>query len=343
MAAVLPTSGGDVAVNNWGYQLQGPAAQGGGLRPGPLATTTHDLLVIDFARFGDEGSKFTPEEVASTQHRAGGRRVVAAYVSIGEASDFRSYWDGGWTMDGKASSALAVTAPVWLGPVNPEFPESRKVRYWDTDWQHVIFNDAGTGWLDQVVAQGFDAAYLDIVEAYFFWSVEVDAADRLPGDPMTEKDGAQRMIDFIVAMTAHARQSNSNFFAIPQNGGFILDALEDDDPTRRAEFLDAIGAIGVEDVYLPGDADQNNPFNPDVDRVTVLKRDFLDQGKPVLAVDYVGDPALREQFINAAVQDGFLPYASPDRDLDVLGPPVPEPTTAAALVLLLGLFRRRSG
>ena len=30
------------------------------------------------------------------------------------------------------------------------------------------------------------------------------------------------MIDFIVDMTAHARQTNADFFVIPQNGAFVL-------------------------------------------------------------------------------------------------------------------------
>ena len=51
--------------------------------------------------------------------------------------------------------------------------------------EDVIFNAQGTGWLDQVVTQGFDAAYLDIVDAYFFWGSEFSPT---PSDPALSGD-----------------------------------------------------------------------------------------------------------------------------------------------------------
>ena len=88
------------------------------------------------------------------------RKVVLAYISIGESEDFRSYWDESWTKDGTAGGALRKGAPDWLGPPNPDWPESRKIRYWDPDWQAIAFD-----WIETIAAQGFDGAYLDIVDA----------------------------------------------------------------------------------------------------------------------------------------------------------------------------------
>ncbi len=317
------TSEGPVPVQNWGYQLQGGPSSDG-LLPGPLAAAPHDLIVIDHARFGDAATRFTPAEVADGN---GQRRVVAAYLSIGEASEFRSFWDKSWTADGSADSPLSRGAPSYLGPVNPDWPESRKVRYWDADWHGILFNQAQTGWLDAIVAQGFDAAYLDIVDAYYFWGEMMPPEDRQAGDPSDGQDAARRMIDLIVALTAHARQTNPRFFVIPQNGAFILNDADyagphPEDPTRRAAYLDAIGAIGVEDVYCGGDRDEDNPFDPDRDTIAVLNEDFLAHGKPVFAVDYLTDPALVGRFVAAAFGDGFIPYVAPSRGLDVLAPPV---------------------
>lgn len=338
-AEALATSDGPVNVANWGYQLQGE--DDSALSHEAIAAAPHDLMVVDFSGFGDEGSKFTPEQVAAMKQRPGGagRRVLAAYVSIGEASEFRSYWDdtpGAWTSDGTASGSLATTAPTWLGPTNPDWPESRKVRYWETGWQSVLYNDAGTGWLDQVVTQGFDAAYLDIVDAYYFWGEEATPSQKSPGDPQDAQDAARRMVDLIVAMTAHARQSNPSFFVIPQNGAFILNDMDfagslAEDPARRAAFLDAVGAIAVEDVFFGGDADENNPYGPDDETITVLQQDFLAAGKPVFAVDYLNDASLVERFYGAALEEGFVPYAAGSRGLDTLGPPVPEPGAAGLL------------
>ena len=351
-AVTFTAADGPVEVNSWGYRLTGSPAEGDELLVAPLAAAPHDALVIDYSHFGDEPSAFTAAEINSIKHSDpalggdGHRKLLAGYMSIGQARDFRSYWvstPGAWTQNGHADSPLTSSAPSWLGPVDQDWPEGRYTRYWQSGWQNIIYNNAKTGYLDKIVSQGFDAAYLDIVEAYYFWAAQVDPADRQPGDPTTEKEAAQRMIDFVVNMTAHARETNPNFFVIPQNGAAIIDALEDEDPTRKAAYLDAIGAIGVEDVYLPGDADENNPMNPDAYRIGLLKQDYLANGKAVFAVDYANDPTLVDQFTAAAQADGFMPYAAPSRELDVLGPPttVPEPATLSLLLPGLLLWRRR--
>ena len=340
--ALFQTSDGQLPVNNWLYQLQG---LGGPLEVNPLAAAQHDLVVMDFSQDGTEAAKFTAAEVADIKNSAtsrggdGHRKAVAAYLSIGEASDFRSHWDASWTDTGTAAGNLTINAPAWLGPLNPDFPESRKVRYWDTDWQSIIFNEQRTGWLDQIVDQGFDAAYLDIVLGYYFWGVEVDPSDRAAGDPPLDddaRDAGLRMIDFIVKLTEHARQTNPHFFVIPQNGAFLInDALQGGDPLRCDRFLDAIGGIAVEDTYFRGNQPENNAFDPDMPRVQILQQDFLTNGKPVFVVDYVNQASNVEQFHEVAVKDGFHAFAAPSRQLDREGPVGPR-TQLSPLTVLHG-------
>ncbi|HFC05193.1 MAG TPA: hypothetical protein ENJ55_05755 [Rhizobiales bacterium] len=314
------TSTGAVQVSNWGYQLQ----QAGGLNAATLANQPHDLIVMDFSSDGTGSNKFSQAEVSLIKDGPGGRSVAVSYISIGEASEFRDHWNPAWTSNGLANGTLTGAAPTWLGPTDPDWPESRKVRYWDNDWQNEIFNAAGTGWLDDIVSQGFDAAYLDIVDAYYFWAVTATPAERAPGDPVDEKDAAQRMIDFITGMTAHARLTNPDFFVIPQNGAFIIDALADSDPVRKAAFLDAIGGIGVEDIFNPGNLDTNNPADPDVDAIAVLQNDFLANDIPVFSVDYLSTPSLVSQFSISAGSKGFLPFAASDRNLGIMDPVIEE-------------------
>ncbi len=309
--AVFHTSHGDMSVSNWAYQLQG--LNGAQLNPEALAELDFDLIVTDFSRDGSDEAKLTATEVAAIKTNA----VAVSYISIGEASEFRSFWNTAWTTTGLATGANTAATPDWLGPTNPDWPESRKVRYWDDGWQNIVFNDAKTGWLDQIVAQGFDAAYLDIVDAYYFWAAEATTVQRLPGDPLNETEAASRMIDFIVEMTAHARLTNPDFFVILQNGAFIIDALADADPTRKAALLEAVGAIAVEDVYLRnGSNAENNGFLPDETVISILQRDFIANGKPVFSVDYVSNIELMGQFVQATTGDGFIPTVAGNRDLD---------------------------
>lgn len=315
---LFSTSTGPVTVSNWGYQLQGA----GGLDAAALAEVNHDLIVMDFSRDGTGRHRFTADEIAEIKDGPGGRSVAAAYLSIGEASEFRDHWNSAWTNTGRASGALTDEAPDWLGPTNPDWPESRKVRFWDDAWQDNLFNEEGTGWLDQIVSQGFDAAYLDIVDAYYYWAVEVPNRLRQPGDPERndERDAAERMIDFIVEMSAHARQTNPDFFMILQNGAFIIDALEGSDPFRQAALLDAIGAIAVEDTYFTGNRDENNQLNPDDETISILQDDFLDNDIPVFAVDYLSNAGRVDRFHESAISDGFIPFAANDRDLNDMSP-----------------------
>jgi len=309
------TSTGVVSVDNWGYRLQG--SNGKPLNTLDLVSATHDLIVIDASHDGTDANRFTVDEITRIQDGMGGRSVVVSYISIGEASDFRDYWDKDWTTTGKASGTLIDAAPDWLGPLNPDWPESRKVRYWDQDWQDIMFNDARTGDVDAIVKAGFDAAYLDIVDAYYFWGAEVSANQYQAGDPKNEKQAAQRMVDFVVNMTAHARETNEDFFVIPQNGAWIIDALAGD-KARTAAYLDAIGGIGIEDLYFRGNKDENNGLRPDEETIAILKRDFLDKGIPVFVVDYINDAKKVAQFNRMVLADGFIPYAAPHRDLDAL-------------------------
>jgi cysteinyl-tRNA synthetase len=323
----IVTSDGPVAVHTWGYQLQGRGEAG--LKPGVLAAAPHDLLVVEPSRFGDASSRFMPDEVRTMQRRPdGARRVVLAYVSIGEVEDFREVWRRDWTSSGKARGKLTEQAPAWLGPVNPDWPESRKVRFWDPAWRRTLVNEEKHGALDAIVAQGFDGAYLDIIDAYYFWGAEVERNDLRTGDPHDEQEAARRMAELVVALAEHARRTTPAFFLVPQNGEFILTDLREGlrpqpgDGALAKAYLDAIGAIGVEDLYHFGDDDENNPLEVDDERVAVLQEDFLNAGKPVLVVDYLDRPELVEGFVRRASRDGFLPYAAPKRGLDRLARPV---------------------
>ena len=104
-----------LAATNWGYQLQG--RNGDPLDVDKLAARPHDMLVVDPSRDGTDAGRFSEAEVSEIK---GDRSVLAAYVSIGEANDFRDYWDKDCTTSGNANGKLTDVAPDWLGPVNPD-------------------------------------------------------------------------------------------------------------------------------------------------------------------------------------------------------------------------------
>lgn len=121
-----------------------------------LAATNFDILLID-AFFNE--SPLTADQVAALQTKAnGGRRIVLAYMSIGEAEDYRFYWQAGWRPG----------SPDWIEAENPNFEGNFIVQYWRPEWQSAILN-ADNGYLSRVVAAGFDGVYLDIIDAFEYF------------------------------------------------------------------------------------------------------------------------------------------------------------------------------
>lgn len=121
-----------------------------------LAASDHDVLIID--AFVD-GVILTAAEVDALRTKAsGGTRLVIAYMSIGEAEDYRYYWEPSWR----------VGSPAFIEAENPDWAGNYKVRYWDPEWQAVIFGSTGA-YLDRILAAGFDGVYLDIIDAYEFF------------------------------------------------------------------------------------------------------------------------------------------------------------------------------
>jgi len=79
-------------------------------------------------------------------------------MSIGEAEDYRFYWNTAW----------AISPPSWMEAENPDWPGNYKVKYWDPAWQAMIYgNDAS--YLKKILDAGFDGVYLDIIDAFEYF------------------------------------------------------------------------------------------------------------------------------------------------------------------------------
>jgi cysteinyl-tRNA synthetase len=279
---------------SWMYQLQGAAASS-------IEATAFEIVVIDYSRDGEEGGRYNGVEMAAM--KSGGRKVLA-YLSIGEAEDYRYYFDPRWVSwtGGQPTSA----APCWLGRTNPDWEGNYKVQYWSEDWQRIVM-----GYLDRIIDDGFDGVYLDIVDAFEYWSDR----DNREGYWIGEALASERMIGLVQRIARHARvdRAKPDFYVIPQNGERIFEYDSGD------SYLATISGMGIEDLYYDGTAEL--PAAETAERKALLERITL-TGKPVLVVDYV-DGGTRPpetivgEFRNKALADGYLPYAArTDRELD---------------------------
>lgn len=296
------------AENRWLYQLQDA-------EPAVIADSPYNMVVIDPTRTGTDNTRYSKSEIASIQQNG---TTVLAYISIGEASAFRSYWKKAWGKQTDGVLRVSSSAPVWLGRTpNPEWPESVKVRYWEEEWWTILKTR-----LDLIQKAGFDGVYLDIVDAYAYWGNEstYESESFRQGDPKSREEAALRMIELVERIADYTRNAQSSFQVFPQNAEGIFRYDEDE------SYLDTINGIGTEDLW----------FNEDkrVDKEEVRYRlSYLKQvhqaGKTVLSVDYVrkdsptaADRQRMEDYYSLCAQQGFSCFAANmDRELDVFIPP----------------------
>jgi cysteinyl-tRNA synthetase len=285
---------GSLAALSWLYQLQGAD-------PAQIDPTAFDMAVIDYSRSGEESGRYNSADMAAL--RSGGRQVIA-YLSIGEAEAYRYYFDAGWI--DPLTRQPDSSAPCWLGRTNPDWEGNYKVQYWSEDWQRIVL-----GYLDRIIADGFDGVYLDIVDAFEYWG-DPDSGE---GYHLSEPEAARRMIELVkrIAHQARVERGQAGFHVVPQNGERILDY------DLAGDYLQVVSGLGVEDLYYDG-------TSPIPAAQTAARKAYLNQvtglGKPVLVVDYVDGgsrpPAsIVTDFRAKAVAVGFVPYAArSDRELD---------------------------
>ena len=171
---------------SWAYQLQGA-------EPSQIAALNFGLVVIDYSRDGTEGGAYSRKEIGRLKSSG---KVVLAYLSIGEAEDYRFYWREEWSRD----------PPPWLGPENPEWPGNYVVRYWEDGWKGIVFR-----YLKRIVSRGFSGVYLDKLDSYEYF-----------GDSLGYGEAARRMASLVMEVADSCRAWAGECVIIPQNGEGIL-------------------------------------------------------------------------------------------------------------------------
>lgn len=260
-------------ISTWGYQLATVDLD-------DLRRSPHDLLVID--SLGRRGP-LAPTDLKSL--RASGR-VVLGYLSVGEAEEYRFYWDPTWR----------EAPPRWLDEENPQWPRNFAVRFWKAGWQDVLRRQ-----VDLLIGQGFDGMYLDGVDAWEHWSG--------PDRPQSVRRAQALMVATVLRLTAYARSKKPGFWVIPQNSTELL---------MRDDYLRAIDGAASENVFYDDHGqDQRSaitrPILRHLERVIAL-------GKPAMVVEYIR-PELFPEFRKRARAHNLIPYATV-RSLDVLMPPL---------------------
>lgn len=296
-------------ARSWTYQLQNYDIS-------QLRASNADLLVVDETIGSEAAGKRPGKFVKELQKKPdGSRRIVLAYLSIGEAEDYRYYWDSAWieTADSAASSnepttsglnepsrskshdrsqrperRLSSKAPPWLGDENEAWSGNYTVRFENPDWQ-AIFLEGKNSYISRIINAGFDGVYLDRVDAFY-------------DHPGNLQDPASTMVAFVSRLAEKARRLKPGFLVVPQNGEELL---------VQPGYVDIIDAIAKEDLLYgspdEGEANSNGQIANSVAWLAVAQR----KEKPVFVVEYLDDSdeiAHARQELNRL---GYIPTFAP--------------------------------
>jgi cysteinyl-tRNA synthetase len=259
-----------------------------------LKESGRDWIVLDAAFAGD--TPWEQTDLDTIRSGKAGRKVVA-YLSIGEAEDYRPYWQSDWVSNGKRTAA----APAWLGIENPEWKGNYQVKYWSAEWQKLMLAT-----IDDVMARGFDGVYLDIVDGFQTYEQGADGYldDRM--NPETKQTYRRDMVDWVKAIAARARAKDPAALVIPQNGSQLV---------AHKDFVKVISAQGIEDLFTNGKKLQ--PASHTNEILGHLKILALAK-KPVLLIEY--PKTLQGQALSKklAEENGLVCLVT-DRQLKTIG------------------------
>jgi len=296
-----------------------------------IASSAYDMVVLDDVPSERDNTDYPMARVVAQLHEARQSRLILAYVDVGEAEDYRTYWQPGWR----------VGDPAWIAGDDPDGWEgSYPVAYWNEAWRAIWLG--GGGLLDPIVEMGFDGVYLDWIEAYSDEHV-IALAERGGVDPVEE------MIRWVGDIAAYGRARHPGFLVIAQNAAELA---------VRDGYLAIVDAIAQEQVWFDGGADNEPPGDCPLPRTEAdvdskAYRDSLsrtcrrvydrypdstlhvsseaylyylaharDKGVPIFTVDYALEPETVAWIYETSRGLGFVPFAS-SRALDRYIDPVP--------------------
>jgi uncharacterized protein (TIGR01370 family) len=301
-------------VTYWGYQITDISQPGA---VDALAASHYDMLVLEPTRtdWSSDDKLFDTKGMVSLLKDSLAsdgvhRKLLVAYIDIGEAEDWRWYWT--WSTGWDCTGARPADWPDYIITCDPDgWSGNYPVAYWDPLWKDVVItgtnqNSAPYGdynsIIDEVIKDGFDGIYLDWVEA--FENTDVISAALTAGvDPAVE------MIAFIQEMREYAALRNPNFVIIQQNAASLIEG--------HPELLSAIDALAQEAIWYDGSADVawGDPAGYDwvndgslVSYYIYYLDQYLGAGLPVFDCEYALTHA-GTAYANA-LNKGYVPYVT---------------------------------
>jgi cysteinyl-tRNA synthetase, unknown class len=249
-------------VHNWTYWLDKPNLS-------QIGASAFELAVIDYSFDRTAAGEFTAAQIDDLRSGQCSRRVLA-YVSIGQAENYRFYWQPDW----------GTGNPSWIGEVDPDRPTHFAIDFANPAWRQII-----ESYLDRIIAQGFDGVYLDRIDSYT--------------DTPT---GGQDMLELVGGLATYARARSplrEDFGVFVQNEAQFATGL--------GAVLTGIGreATYFAPVDQPTSSAERNAAQSALDVIRQGSRGHL-----VLTVDFASQPGTVAEAYRLPREKGYVPYVT---------------------------------
>jgi cysteinyl-tRNA synthetase len=100
-----------------------------------IADSNYDMVILDYIPSKSNNTDYPIADVIDLLHHADHPKRVIAYIDIGEAESYRTYWQDVWD----------IVSPEWIVTGDPDgWDENYPVAYWYDDWQKI--------WLDKMAS-----------------------------------------------------------------------------------------------------------------------------------------------------------------------------------------------
>ncbi len=285
-----------------------------------LADSHYDMLVLEPTRTHAESPDFDTKGMVerlkgTTASDDTHRKLIIAYIDIGETEDWRWYWT--WSKEPEDAQIpddvdLPGDWPEYIVARDPDgWAGNYPVAYWEPQWKDIIIHGQDrqptaarnyTSAVDELILDGFDGIYLDWVEGFENVAVRAAAEQR-------DLDPAREMVDFIAEIRAYARRRDPVFLVIQQNAAALIEGYPD--------LIEQIDAVAQEGVWYDGvagdDWDDTQGYFVNDEDLTAEYVAFLDQylaaGIPVFNCEYALVENADDAFARSLAVE-YVPYVT---------------------------------
>ncbi|MDP8219073.1 MAG: endo alpha-1,4 polygalactosaminidase [Candidatus Theseobacter exili] len=267
-------------AKSWGYWLQNIDIQ-------TIVNSPYDVIVIDYSSDGSDQNAFTAQQISQIKNSG---KIVLAYLSIGEAEDYRFYWKKKWK----------TGSPGFLLKENPNWPGNYRVKFWNKTWYKYSLKP----YLKKIIAASFDGVYLDTIDTYYYCGKK---------GLLSMKGSARKMVELIKKIGKYCRsKTGGDFIVCPQNGLLIMKDIKS--YYYRKKYLRAINCVGVEDLFYNIESEQDKQS-----RLKQLEK-IHSAGKMIFNIEYIDESKYSEysDILEESPLEIIGYPSDPDKELDRL-------------------------